>query len=278
MAEARDDLRIGLVQMRSGVEIAANIAVAEDLVSQAAGAGAELIVTPEATNIVQRDDKALLGALSRGADEESIAAFADMARRHQCWLLVGSLMVSAPDGRAANRSHLFAPDGVLAAYYDKIHLFDVRLGEGEQYRESRAIAPGDAARLAQTPWGPIGLTICYDLRFPQLYRALAAAGARILTVPAAFTRPTGEAHWETLLRARAIECGAFVVAPAQGGRHDDGRATWGHSTVIDPWGAVVARLENDEPGVLMADLDLSQVAEARGRIPALQHDRPFAAP
>lgn len=278
MADVNDQLRIGLAQMRSGVDIAANIAAAEALVAQAAGEGAQLVVTPEATNIVQRDDKALLAALSRGADEESVAAFADMARRHECWLLVGSLMVSAPDGRAANRSHLFAPDGSLAAFYDKIHLFDVRIGEGEQYRESRAIAPGDAARIADTPWGAIGLTICYDLRFPQLYRALAAAGARLLAAPAAFTRPTGEAHWETLLRARAIECGAFVVAAAQGGRHEDGRATWGRSTIVDPWGAVVAKLDHDEPGVLMADLDLSQVEEARGRIPSLQHDRPFAAP
>jgi predicted amidohydrolase len=195
------------------------------------------------------------------------------------FLLLGSTAVTADEGRVFNRSLMFDPNGKTSARYDKINLFDVTLGGTETYRESDGVAPGGQAVVVDGPMGAkIGLSICYDLRFADLYRALAVAGAEILTVPAAFTRPTGEAHWEVLLRARAIETGAFVLAPAQGGQHEDGRGTWGHSMIIDPWGAVVAQLDHDEPGVLIADLDLDRVAEARAKIPAWRGGRAFEGP
>jgi predicted amidohydrolase len=264
--------------MRSGLDPAANLASAEASIRAAAGRGAKLVVTPEATHLLQRDDAKLAEAVRPPEEEPAIPTFAALAAALDIWLVVGSLMVKTEDGRVANRCHVFGPDGALAATYDKIHLFDVQLGSGEAYKESKRVRPGDRAVACETPWGGLGLTICYDLRFPQLYRALAKAGARLITVPAAFTRPTGEAHWETLLRARAIECGAFVLAAAQGGKHEDGRSTWGHSTVVGPWGEVVAKLESDEPGELIADLDLGGVEAARGKIPALTHDREFGAP
>lgn len=271
-------LRVGLVQLRSSTDPAANLVAAEKAVRAAAAQGAKLIVTPEATNILQRDDEALVATVVPGKDEPGVPHFATLAKELGVWLLVGSLMVKAEDGRVANRSHVFAPDGKLAATYDKIHLFDVQLGAGEGYRESKRVRPGEKATLVETPWGGLGLTVCYDLRFAYLFRALAKAGAKMIAVPAAFTRPTGEAHWEVLLRARAIETGCFVLAAGQGGKHADGRTTWGHSTVIGPWGEIVGKLDHDEPGVLIADLDLAQVDAARGKIPALTHDREFAAP
>lgn len=271
-------LRVALAQMRGGLDVEANLAAAEDAVAKAADEGARLVLTPEATNIVQRDGEKLLQALREGDDELAVVRLSRAAARHRVWLLAGSLMVSAGDGRAANRSYLFDDQGGVVATYDKIHLFDVDIGSGESYRESRTVAPGGRAVVAQTPWGRLGLSICYDLRFAKLYRALAQAGAAMIAVPAAFTRPTGAAHWETLLRARAIETGAYVLAPAQGGVHADGRATWGRSSVVAPWGEVVAKLDHDEPGVLIADLDLGLVEEARGRIPSLRNDRDFAAP
>jgi predicted amidohydrolase len=180
--------------------------------------------------------------------------------------------------RLANRGFLIGPDGDILSSYDKVHLFDVDLPNGETYRESATIRPGDAAVVAESPWGRLGLTICYDVRFPHLFRQIARVGACMIAVPSAFTVPTGEAHWETLLRARAIETGAFVLAPAQGGTHEDGRKTWGRSTVVAPWGEVVAKLDHDEPGMLHATLDMSAVARARAAVPALTHDRDFAAP
>ncbi|MFN5617749.1 MAG: carbon-nitrogen hydrolase family protein, partial [Brevundimonas sp.] len=196
-------------------------------------------------------------------------------------LLIGSAMVRTgrdDDDRAANRSLLISPSGKTIARYDKLHVFDVDLPGGESYRESATVRPGEAAAVVDTPFGRLGLSICYDLRFPQLFRALARAGAGIITVPAAFTVTTGRAHWETLLRARAIETGAFVLAPAQGGAHEDGRATWGHSLVIDPWGEVVARRDDDATGILLADLSMSAVGQARAAIPSLRHDRDFQLP
>jgi predicted amidohydrolase len=271
-------LRAALVQLRSGVNPAANINAAETAVREAAGRGAKLIVTPEATNILQRDDEALARAVLPADADPAVPRFAALARELSVWLLIGSLMVRAEDGRVANRSFLFTPEGRTAATYDKIHLFDVQLGSGEAYRESKRVRPGDRAVVAETPWGGLGLAICYDLRFAYLFRALAQGGARLISLPAAFTRPTGEAHWETLLRARAIETGCFVLAAAQGGRHEDGRATWGHSTVVGPWGEIVAALDHDEPGMLVADLELDRVNAARSKIPALTHDRTFVGP
>jgi predicted amidohydrolase len=197
------------------------------------------------------------------------------------WLLIGSAVVKSGhsgDDRSANRSLLIDANGGIVARYDKLHVFDVDLANGERYRESATIRPGDGATVADTPWGRLGMSVCYDVRFPHLYRQLAKAGAAMISIPAAFTVPTGEAHWETLLRARAIETGAFVLAPAQGGTHEDGRRTWGHSTVVGPWGEIVARLDHDEPAVLRATLDLSAVERARTSVPALLHDREFAAP
>ncbi len=271
-------LRVGLVQLRSSTDPAANLAAAEKAVREAAAQGAKLIVTPEATNILQRNDEALVASVVPGKDDPAVPRLGALAKELSVWLLVGSLMVKAEDGRVANRSHVFAPDGKLSATYDKIHLFDVQLGSGEAYRESKRVRPGERAVVVETPWGGLGLTVCYDLRFAHLFRALAKAGAKMIAVPAAFTKPTGEAHWEVLLRARAIETGSFILAAGQGGKHADGRTTWGHSTVIGPWGEIVAKLDHDEPGVLIADLDLTQVDVARGKIPALMHDREFTAP
>jgi predicted amidohydrolase len=205
----------------------------------------------------------------------------DLARELGIWLLIGSAIVRTDDPedpRAANRSILVGPDGAVKATYDKLHVYDVDLPTGERHRESEAIRPGGRAAVAETPWGGLGMTVCYDVRFPHLFRALARAGVSMIAVPSAFTVPTGQAHWEVLLRARAIETGAFVLAPAQGGEHADGRRTWGRSTVVAPWGEVVARADHDEPCVLFAQLDLSEVAKARAAIQQLGHDREFAGP
>src|SRR5690606_16427485 len=200
-----------------------------------------------------------------------------LAKELGVYLLAGSFVLRGGDGRAVNRSMLFAPDGNVAARYDKIHMFDVSLGT-EEWKETAVFTPGDRAVMAVTPWGGLGLTICYDLRFAALSRALAQAGASLIAAPAAFTRPTGEAHWSVLIRARAIETGCFVLAPAQGGKHEDGRGTWGHSMIAGPWGEVVAELRGDAPDVVLADLDLSAVQTARDKIPQLKHDREFMRP
>ena len=213
--------------------------------------------------------------------DQAVRKLRDLARELGVWLLIGSAIVrSGRDGddRAANRSMLIDDTGGVVATYDKLHVYDVDLPTGERWRESASIRPGDGAVVAGTPWGGLGLTICYDIRFPQLHRALAKAGAVMIAVPAAFTVPTGEAHWETLLRARAIETGCYVLAPAQAGEHEDGRRTWGRSTVVGPWGEVVAKLDHDEPGVLFAMLDLDAVTRARNAVPQLTHDREFALP
>jgi predicted amidohydrolase len=203
---------------------------------------------------------------------------AALAGELNIWLLIGSALVLRADGQAANRSLMISPDGQIVAAYDKIHMFDVDLPTGERHRESSAYTPGEAAVIANLPWQKLGLSICYDMRFSYLYRALAQAGAGMISVPAAFTRPTGAAHWEVLLRARAIETGSFILAPAQGGTHQDGRATWGHSLIVGPWGEVIAQLDHDEPGVLSAVLDLEEITKARSAIPALVHDRAFSGP
>jgi deaminated glutathione amidase len=272
-------LRVALIQTRTPATAQAALDHVAPLIREAAAGGARLILTPEATNLMeQRRDRRGEAIVDQDADP-AVQGLRALAAELGVWLLIGSAIVrSGDDARSANRSLLIDPQGDVAAAYDKLHVFDVDLPNGETYRESNGVRPGGRAVVAETPWGGLGLTVCYDLRFPHLYRALAKAGASLITVPAAFTVPTGEAHWETLLRARAIETGAFVLAPAQGGAHEDGRRTWGRSTVVAPWGEVIARLDNDAPGVLFADLDLAAVDKARRAIPALTHDREFDPP
>ena len=267
-------LKVACVQMRSGVEIEQNISDASDLITKAAQGGAQLIATPEMTNLIDIRKGMGRAKAFKEADSPSLAAFRTLAEQHGIWLLIGSLAIAQEDdAKLLNRSYLIAPSGAITARYDKLHMFDVEVGDGQSYRESAGYSAGSHAVLAETEIARIGLSICYDLRFAGLYRALAQAGAEILTCPAAFTKVTGEAHWHVLLRARAIETGAFVLAPAQTGQHEDGRETFGHSLIISPWGEIIAERSEDTPGILMATLDLDQVAAARKRIPSLSHDR-----
>jgi predicted amidohydrolase len=265
------------VQMNAGPDVAANLEQAAALIREARAGGASLICTPENTGRILADRVRAVKEAPAEKDHPALPFFADLARETGAWLLIGSIAVRVSPERCGNRSLLFDPSGRLVARYDKIHMFDVQLANGEHYKESERMAPGGEAVLAETPWGGLGMSICYDLRFPHLYRALAKAGADFLAIPSAFTRQTGVAHWETLLRARAIECGAYVLAPAQCGLHDGGRGTWGHSMIVSPWGEVIAAA-GEEPGVIMATLDREKVREARRMIPALSHDRPFEGP
>ena len=274
-------LPIALIQTRTPASAAAGFAHVEPLIREAAAGGARLILTPEGTNFLIQDRERRAAALETQDRDEAVLKLRDLARDLGVWLLIGSAIVRSGhegDDRAANRSLLIDDGGEVVASYDKLHVFDVDLPTGERWRESASVRPGEDAVVADTPWGRLGLSICYDIRFPQLYRALAKAGAAMIAVPAAFTVPTGEAHWETLLRARAIETGSYVLAPAQAGTHEDGRRTWGRSTVVAPWGEVIAKLDHDEPGVLFATLDLDAVARARAAVPQLSHDREFGAP
>lgn len=274
-------LAIALVQLRSPDNQAAALAHAAPLIREAAAGGAKLILTPEGTNILERSRDKRLAAVVRQDEDPCVNGLRDLAADLGVWLLIGSAIVKGDDPadqRAANRSILVGPDGEIVASYDKLHVFDVDLPTGERHRESESIRPGEQAVVAKTPWGGLGLTVCYDVRFAHLFRALAQAGADMISVPAAFTVPTGQAHWELMLRARAVETGAFVMAPAQGGAHADGRNTWGHSLVVAPWGEVIAKLDHDEPAVLNATLDLDQVARARMAIPQLLHERSFVGP
>jgi predicted amidohydrolase len=272
-------LRAAAVQLRTGIEPAANRGAAMPLLREAASAGARLIATPECSMVLDRNKERMLETISSSQTESEIKAWGAAAQELGVWLLLGSGSVSAGNGKVFNRSFLFDPSGKVAAQYDKINLFDVTLGGGETYRESDTFEGGTQAVLVTGPMdAKIGLTICYDVRFAPLYSALARAGAEIIAVPAAFTVPTGQAHWETLLRARAIETHCYVIAPAQGGKHQDGRSTYGHSMIIDPWGKVLAKLDSDEPGYIVADLDLDSVAAARAKIPAWQGGRNFTGP
>ena len=266
--------RVALIQMRSGRMPSANLDAATKLIREAKAGGADYVQTPEMTNILEARRDALMAAIVPEHEDPSLAAFRDLAQQHRLWLHIGSLALKVSPDRAVNRGFLIDPQGEIAARYDKIHMFDVDLADGESYRESRSYAPGELAVSASLPWGRLGLTICYDLRFPSLYRALAEAGCLFLAIPSSFTKQTGEAHWHVLNRARAIENGCYVFAAAQGGRHENGRDTFGHSLVIDPWGRVLA--EGDvEPGVVIAEVDPAVVATARARIPSLQHGRRF---
>jgi predicted amidohydrolase len=264
----------GLVQMRSGLSPEVNRDTAARLIAEAKGGGAEYVLTPEMTNILEVKRERLFAAIGPEESDATLAALRELARQLGIFVHIGSLAIKLSSDRAANRSFLIDRQGDIVARYDKIHMFDVDIGEGENYRESRSYRPGEIAVTTDLPWGRIGLTICYDLRFPALYRALAEAGSSFLAIPSAFTKPTGEAHWHVLNRARAIENGAFVLAAAQGGKHENGRETYGHSLVIDPWGHVLAE-GGTEPGVVLARIDPAEVAAARGKIPSLQHGRRF---
>lgn len=272
---AKAPFTVGLIQMRSVRAPAANVDTAAKLIREARASGAEYVQTPEMTNIMEAKREALFAAIVPEDEDTSLTAFRALARELKIHLHLGSLAVKASPDRAANRSFLIDPQGEIVARYDKIHMFDVDLGNGESYRESHSYQPGERATLADLPSGRLGLTICYDLRFPALFRALAEGGASFLAVPSAFTKPTGEAHWHTLLRARAIENTCFVLAAAQGGKHENGRETYGHSLVVDPWGTIIAEGDT-EPGVILAKIDPAKVTEARSRVPSLQHGRRFA--
>ena len=260
-------------QMRSGRDPLKNRDDAVALIREAAGQGAHYVQTPEMTSLVERSREALFEKIGPQERDPTLAGLRETAREKGVFIHIGSLAVLTGE-RVANRAFLIDPAGEIAASYDKIHLFDVGLPNGESWRESRTYSGGDRAVVAETPWGYLGVTICYDVRFPALYRALAEAGASYLSAPACFTRQTGEAHWHVLHRARAVETGSFMISAAQAGKHEDGRETYGHSLIVDPWGRVLAEA-GTEPGVVLAEIDPAKVADARQRIPALKHGRPF---
>jgi len=266
--------RVAMIGMRSSFSPEVNRETAVRLIDEAKAGGAEYVLTPEMTNIMSLRRDQMLMVIQPEEKDETLAALRELARKHGIYVHIGSLAIKLDGEKIANRSFLIDPKGDVAARYDKIHMFDVDLANGESYRESENYRPGESAVVTDLPWGRLGLTICYDLRFPSLYRALAEAGSSFLTVPAAFTQQTGEAHWHVLLRSRAIENGAFVFAAAQGGLHENGRATYGHSLVIDPWGRILAEGDT-EPGVILCDVDPSQVPTVRGRVPSLRHGRRF---
>jgi predicted amidohydrolase len=266
--------RAALVQLRSGRSVDANLEIAERLIRRAAEGGAAYVQTPENTALMELKPELTLQAAQSEEASTALARLRALAAELGIFLHIGSLAIKLDATRVANRSYLIGPDGEIAARYDKLHLFDVDLAHGESHRESLLCRPGAKAVVADLPFGRLGLSICYDLRFPQLYRALAISGAEFIAIPAAFTKQTGEAHWHVLIRARAIETGAFVLAASQGGVHENGRATFGHSLIVSPWGEVLAEA-GEEPGVIFADIDLAAAAEARARIPSLKHGREF---
>lgn len=268
-------VKVTAVQMRSTTSLERNIADFEALVRDAASQGAVYVQSPEMTGGLVRDRDALRAMISSDDRDRLVARAAALAKELGIFLHVGSTAIARADGKVANRAFVFGPDGSRIATYDKIHMFDVDLDNGESWRESATYEPGRTSTVVDLPFGRLGLAVCYDLRFPQLFRAQALAGAAILTVPAAFTRQTGEAHWHVLLRARAIETGSFVIAAAQGGRHEDGRETFGHSLIIDPWGKILAEADGDTPQVIVADIDLAASAQARGKVPNLKNARDF---
>lgn len=263
------------VQLRSSRDVAANCAAAEALIREAAAAGAHYVQTPEMTNLLERSREDLMAKIRVEADDPSLARFRALAAELGIWLHIGSLAILLEPGKAANRGFLIGPDGSLKARYDKIHMFDVDLPNGESWRESATYRPGCESLVADLPFACVGMAVCYDVRFPALFRAQARAGAEVLTMPAAFTRQTGEAHWHVLQRARAIENGAFVISSAQGGKHEDGRETYGHSLIVNPWGEVIAELAHDEPGFVTALIDTDETLKARQRIPAIANERDF---
>ncbi|MCJ2080886.1 carbon-nitrogen hydrolase family protein [Methylobacterium sp. J-090] len=262
------------VQMRSGRDPLANRDAAVALVREAADSGADYVQTPEMTSLVERSKASLFEKVTSQDEDPTLAALRAVARERGIVVQIGSLAVRSGD-KIANRAFLIDATGAITASYDKVHLYDVDLPNGERWRESATYTGGVCAVVADTPWAPIGVTICYDVRFPALFRALAEAGAAVITAPACFTQQTGEAHWHVLHRARAIETGSFMISAAQGGHHEDGRDTYGHSLIVDPWGKVLADAGGNEPGVILAEIDLARVTDARARIPTLLHARPF---
>jgi deaminated glutathione amidase len=266
--------KAALIQMRSGVDMARNFSDASAMIREAAVQGAQYVLTPEMTNIFEADRERLKSLVRREEEDACVAGFSQLAQELHIWLHAGSLALRVSADRLVNRSLLFAPDGALVARYDKIHLFDVDMPSGERIRESDTFAPGSEAVVANLPWGPLGLSICYDMRFPNLYNTLANAGAMFMAVPAAFTVPTGKAHWHVLLRSRAIETGSFVFTAAQGGAHECGRHTFGHSLAVTPWGEIMVEA-GIEPGVMVFEVDEELVNRDRGRIPALKNARAF---
>lgn len=269
-------MRIAAIQMRSGASISENLDVSTALIKDAKLAGADFIATPEMTHLMLRSPKRLFQAIAPEDEDLGVAHYSALAKDLNTPLLIGSLAIKVSETKALNRSYLFGADGDILARYDKIHLFDVTISRAETYKESNVYQAGDRAVTAKIGEAKLGLSICYDVRFGELYRHYAQIGSHILMIPAAFTKPTGEAHWETLLRARAIETGSFVVAPAQGGLHEDGRTTWGRSMIIGPWGDIRAALDNDEPGFVSAIIDLNDVDLARRKIPAWQYNPPYS--
>ncbi|MBX9813596.1 MAG: carbon-nitrogen hydrolase family protein [Sphingomonas sp.] len=267
-------MKLGVLQMTSGIDPAVNARTLETAIAEAAGAGAAMLFTPEMSGLLDQDRARAAEQLRGEADDPVLARVRAAAAARGIWVHLGSLALLGADGRLVNRGFVIDGTGAIRARYDKLHLFDVDLPTGESWRESASYAPGDRTALVDTPLGPLGLSICYDLRFPDLYRALSDAGAELLAVPAAFTRPTGAAHWHVLLRARAIEAGAFVIAAAQTGVHEDGRATFGHSLVIDPWGEVLLDMGEDA-GLGFAEIDPARLADVRARVPVLRHRRPI---
>jgi predicted amidohydrolase len=274
MSSRAGTFKAAMIQMRSGMTPGANVDAAVRMIGDAKAAGAEYVLTPEMTNVMEVKRERLFASIAEEERDMSLATFRELARKLGVYVHVGSLAIKLSHDRAANRAFVIDPKGDIAARYDKIHMFDVDLADGESYRESRTYRPGELAVLADMPWGRLGVTICYDLRFPALYRALAEAGATMLAIPSAFTKQTGEAHWHVLNRARAIENGCFVFAAAQGGKHENGRETFGHSLIVDPWGRILAE-GGVEPGLVIAEIDMGEVAKARTRIPSLQHGRRF---
>ncbi|MDA7947893.1 MAG: carbon-nitrogen hydrolase family protein [Hyphomicrobiaceae bacterium] len=277
MGKKPESFRAALVQLRSESVVEKNLEAAEAAVRTAAGDGAQYVQTPENTSLMVLKTRALFEKTGPEEDNPAVERFSGLAKELGIWLHIGSVAIQLSDKKVANRSFLYTPRGDIAARYDKIHMFDVDLPNGETYRESKNYQPGHRAVIAELPWGKFGLTTCYDLRFPALYRSLAQAGAQFVSVPSAFTEQTGKAHWHVLLRARAIENGVYVFAAAQGGAHDMGRSTYGHSLIISPWGEIIAEA-GTEPDVIFAEIDPVQVAEARTRIPSLRHDRDFKSP
>ena len=271
-------LTVGLIQVNAGNEIAPNIAFIEDQARQAHAAGAAFVMTPENSTLIGANRADTLAKAAPEPTHPGLASARGLAHELQIWFLVGTIHVRLDDERCANRSYLIGPSGAIVASSDKSHMFDAQLATGEVYRESSTFQPGTRAVLAETPWGRLGMTICYDMRFPGLYLKLAQAGATMLTVPSSFTVPTGRAHWHVLLRARAIETGCFVFAPAQVGSHAGGRKTYGHSLVVSPWGEVLADAGDAGPGMITAEIDLAKVDEARKAVPSLQHGRSFEGP
>ena len=272
-----ETVRVACVQPSSGQDLDENLRAAGALVREACADGAQFVALPENVALMEHRTALVQASAAPLTSHPAVEFFRTLAEETGVWMLAGSMAATAGDGRAANRSVLIDPAGVIVATYDKIHMFDVDLPTGESYRESEVFRPGGQAVVAETPWGGLGMTVCYDLRFPQLYRALAHAGARLITVPAAFTKHTGEAHWHVLLRARAIETGCFVIAPCMWGSHSGDRKTYGHSLIVDPWGEVLAD-GGEGIGIAAADLELTRVERARATIPALDHDRTFLPP